>query len=174
MRMRLLFRIILSLPATACGIAALAQDIPWNPDATEACLTSSSDTSEREACIGRSADTCIDTPDGYTTVGMSFCLGKEAQYWDARLNLAYKDLLAFETSIDAELAELGSAAPSMSKALREMQRAWITYRDTTCAYEASQFGGGTGSGPAAAQCVMRLTGAQALELEAWLAQKSAQ
>jgi len=117
---------------------------------------------------------CIETPDGYTTVGMSFCADQETRYWDARLNAAYRELMAFETGIDAEMAELGAAAPSLSEALREMQRAWITYRDATCRYEASQFGGGTGAGPAATQCAMRLTGEQALELETWLAQKTAQ
>ena len=46
-----------------------------------------------------------------------------------------------------------------------MQRAWIEYRDATCAYEAAQWGGGTGAGPAFAGCLMRLTAEQALYLE---------
>ena len=50
-----------------------------------------------------------------------------------------------------------------------MQRAWIGYRDAACAYEASQWGGGTGAGPAAVGCMMTLTGRQALALEEKLA-----
>ncbi|MFT5363966.1 MAG: hypothetical protein ACI9VX_001592 [Dinoroseobacter sp.] len=46
-----------------------------------------------------------------------------------------------------------------------MQRAWIEYRDATCSYEAAQWGGGTGAGPAFAGCLTRLTAEQALYLE---------
>ena len=55
-----------------------------------------------------------------------------------------------------------------------MQRAWIAYRDAACAYEASQWGGGTGAGPAATGCMMTLTGRQALALEERLASRRAQ
>jgi uncharacterized protein YecT (DUF1311 family) len=55
-----------------------------------------------------------------------------------------------------------------------MQRAWIGYRDAACAYEESQWGGGTGGGPASVDCAMRLTARQALALEARLAQRQAQ
>jgi uncharacterized protein YecT (DUF1311 family) len=105
---------------------------------------------------------------------MSFCYDKELAFWDARLNAAYGALMEIEKAGDAELKELGSAAPSTSAALREMQRAWIGYRDAACAYELSQWGGGTGGGPATADCLMRLTAAQALTLEERLAQRRAQ
>ncbi len=167
------FRLGLAVWAALCALPATAQDIAWTPEATETCLAEAAEPFAQKLCIGRSAATCIDTPDGYTTVGMSFCASQEAAYWDTRLNAAYGQLRDVEAAVDAELAALGSAAPSMSDALRQMQRAWIVYRDTTCAYEASQFGGGTGSGPATANCVMRLTGAQALDLENRLAQKTA-
>jgi uncharacterized protein YecT (DUF1311 family) len=62
----------------------------------------------------------------------------------------------------------------MAPALQEMQRAWIAFRDTTCQYEVTQWGGGTGSGPAFADCRMRTTARQALTLEDRLAQKQAQ
>ncbi|MEM6481754.1 MAG: lysozyme inhibitor LprI family protein [Pseudomonadota bacterium] len=153
---------------------ALPQDITWTPDATEACLAEQSDRDMLEVCIGRSAALCIDTPDGYTTVGMSFCANQEAVYWDNRLNAAYQALSAIEAERDAAMAEFGSAAPSMSDALRDMQRAWITFRDASCAYEASQWGGGSGTGPAVLSCRMHITGTQALALEARLRAKKAQ
>jgi uncharacterized protein YecT (DUF1311 family) len=74
----------------------------------------------------------------------------------------------------AELQELGSAAPPPAVALREMQRAWIAWRDAACDYEVSQWGGGTGGGPAWSQCAMQMTGEQALALEERLAQRLAQ
>ncbi|MEM7075142.1 MAG: lysozyme inhibitor LprI family protein [Pseudomonadota bacterium] len=151
-----------------------AQDLVWTPEATEACLAAAVSPEARDACVGTSAGLCINTPDGYTTVGFAACSRFEAEYWDTRLNEAYAGLMEIEQRLDAEMAQLGSAAPSVALALREMQRAWIVFRDASCAYAASQFGTGTGSGPAAADCVMRLTGEQALDLERQLAGKTAQ
>jgi uncharacterized protein YecT (DUF1311 family) len=64
------------------------------------------------------------------------------------------------------MADLGSAAPSQGDALKNMQRAWIAYRDATCDYERSHWGGGTGGGPATVSCLMYMTAEQALYLEA--------
>jgi uncharacterized protein YecT (DUF1311 family) len=157
----------------AAGPAA-AQNIPFSTEATEGCLAGAVDRPARDACVGLSANACIDTPDGYTTVGMGFCYREEHAFWDARLNAAHGALMDIEEAADAELKELGSAAPSASAALRDMQRAWIAYRDAACAYERSQWGGGTGGGPATAACMMRLTAAQALTLESRLAERSGQ
>jgi uncharacterized protein YecT (DUF1311 family) len=153
--------------------AAAQEELPFSPAETEACL-GSTDGLLRDVCVGLSAAACINAPGGYTTVGMGFCLSQEADYWDGRLNAAYQSLMAFEESADAEMAELGSAAPPMAPALQEMQRAWIAFRDTTCQYEVTQWGGGTGQGPAFADCRMRTTAQQALTLEDRLAQKQAQ
>ena len=151
-----------------------AQEIPFSAQLTESCLARAADPGAREACVGRSADACIHTPDGETTVGMGFCLGKEANVWDGRLNAAYAALMTMETAVETELKAMGSAAPSPAVALRQMQRAWIAWRDAACAYEVSQWGGGTGGGPAAAECVMQLTARQALALEERLAARREQ
>lgn len=156
-----------ALPATA------QPELPFSPAETEACLLRA-EGPLREVCVGLSAAACINTPDGYTTVGMSVCLGREAEYWDARLNAAYQALLELDGKVDAEMAELGSAAAPMAPALREMQRGWIAFRDASCFYEYTQWGGGTGGGPASNDCVMRATARQALALEDRLAGKQAQ
>ena len=52
-----------------------------------------------------------------------------------------------------------------------MRRAWIAFRDAACNYEATRWGGGTGAGPAAADCVMKLTARQALHLRAYVDQQ---
>ena len=154
--------------------AAVGQEVPFTPAATESCLAAAADLPGRRACIGEAADRCVDTPDGQTTVGMGFCYGAERDWWDARLNAAYGALMEMETGVEAELKEMGSAAPSPAAALREMERAWIAWRDAACEYEVSQWGGGTGGGPAWSQCTMEMTGEQALALEARLAARRAQ
>jgi uncharacterized protein YecT (DUF1311 family) len=153
---------------------AAAQDIGFSPAATEACLAAAGDAPGREVCVGRSAEACAETPDGQTTVGMGFCYGAERDWWDARLNAAYGGLIRLEEAGDAELESLGSAAPRSAPALRAMQRAWIGFRDAACAWEVSQWGGGTGGGPAGAACGMEETGRQALALAAELAERQAQ
>ena len=90
---------------------------------------------------------------------MSGCLDRELQYWDAKLNENYASALRRARDADGDT----DGAPSAT-ALREMQRAWIPFRDATCDYERSQWGGGTGGGPATSSCLMRLTGQQALYL----------
>ena len=109
------------------------------------------------------------TSDGGTTVGMGYCLGQEFEYWDGRLNSAYGAIRTKAKAQDGEMADLGSSAPATATALRDMQRAWITYRDATCDFERSLWGGGTGGGPAQTGCLLSMTGEQTLYLEsAWI------
>lgn len=153
------------LLATLAASPTLAQDVPFSPDATEACLAALAEGGSGVACIGKSADTCIATDAGSSNVGMSSCWASERDYWDARLNTAYDALLATAEADDAELAALGSAAEPQAPALRDTQRAWLAYRDAACYWETTRWGGGSGAGPAGVQCLMQLTGEQALRLE---------
>lgn len=163
------------IPALFClaAGAAGAQDAVWTPAATEGCLANGQDAAARNVCIGLSAAVCMNTPEGSSTAGMTHCLGSEAEYWDGRLTAAYEELYAIEVALDAELAEIGATVPSMSEALSAAQDAWLVYRETACAYEVSQWGNGSGAGPAGANCMMSLTGRQSLMLESRLAQKTA-
>lgn len=167
---KLLLSVLLLSSATGAG----AQEIAFSFDPTAACLTAAEDGPAKEACIGKAADACMEAPAGQSTVGMGFCLGAEADSWDARLNAAYKALMKNEEAAAKDLADLGSAAASPAVALRDMERAWIAYRTAACAYEASQWGGGTGAGPAATGCFLDLTGRQALALEGRLASRQEQ
>lgn len=163
-------RPMLALVAILIPLTAMAQDDPrFSPRPTLDCLEVNEGTPEARACIGLSASDCMEsTPIGSTTVGMGFCLDAELTLWDARLNAAYKDLMAHDRAQDAENKTYGGYAPPMADALRAMQRAWIAYRDMRCDYERSQWGDGTGGGPAAYSCLMHLTGEQALYLETTL------
>ncbi len=145
------------------GLPASAQDIIFSPDATNACMQAATNMHDRSACIGTSADLCMEQTDGgMTTVGMSSCLWAEYTYWDGRLNQVYKTAMTNAVQNDTEMAAIGATVPSVSDALKTMQRAWIPFRDAACAYEVSQWGGGTGGGPARAACLMRQTAQQTL------------
>lgn len=134
----------------------------------ETCLAQA-EPSSRSNCIGRAAEACMAEPGTSSTVGMTECLGLELTWWDHRLNRAYALLMELERESGAELRAVASAASDPAEALRDMQRAWIGWRDAACFYERSQWGGGTGGGPAYQDCAMRMTAEQALDLDNRLA-----
>lgn len=121
-------------------------------------------------CIGIAAQTCMhDTPGGDSTVGMGACFNAEFQAWDDSLNATYRELRSVLARSDAENAASGFRAPSQADAVQQMQRAWIPYRDDKCAFVRSLWGGGTGGSPAALECLLHETAAQALYLGDMLA-----
>jgi uncharacterized protein YecT (DUF1311 family) len=84
-----------------------------------------------------------------STVEMVECISGLGDDWDARLNEAYRTLLA--------------ADDGRSAALRDAQRRWIAYRDANCAWYAD--GEGSIARIEAATCLYVLTRDRALELE---------
>ncbi|PIV73116.1 MAG: hypothetical protein COW55_14255 [Rhodobacteraceae bacterium CG17_big_fil_post_rev_8_21_14_2_50_65_11] len=153
----------LCLALASPAVPAVAQELVFDPSHTLGCIAAAPDQYAAEACFGTSADRCMsDTPGGYSTVAMGGCLSLEAEFWDDRLNAVYRTLRAQDQRQDAEAPDY---APAQAEALRDMQRAWIAFRDATCTYEASQWSGGTGQGPAYEGCVMRMTAEQTLYLE---------
>ncbi|OJH44366.1 lysozyme inhibitor LprI family protein [Paracoccus sp. SM22M-07] len=147
---------------------AMAQDSAMplaDPAVVDACLAGDADPM---SCIGRAAQACMEGPGGSTTVGMSSCLSQELSHWDGLLNDSYERLMAQSKAADAQMADLGSAAPEQAPLLRQMQRDWIAYRDAACSYEGSRWGGGTGAGPAGTQCMLTQTARQYLWLDAYL------
>ncbi|NOX74704.1 MAG: DUF1311 domain-containing protein [Alphaproteobacteria bacterium] len=160
-------RLIILFAFTLFAVPAQAQELNFNIQKTAICLDTSETEAQRKVCIGEAASACMEaTPGGFSTLGMNGCMDREVAWWDGQLNAAYTSLMTREKADDAQNAADGYPAPSKAKALRAMQRAWITYRDTTCAYSASQFGNGTGAGTAYVGCLLQITGEQALFLEA--------
>ncbi len=149
--------------------AAQAQDLLYSDAATEQCIEASEGMAAAD-CAGRSANLCMTaTSDGGTTIGMGGCLNRELAYWDSLLNRNYAQARDRAKSVDDEMRELGSVVTGLEAALRDMQRAWIPFRDATCSYERTQWGGGSGGGPATLACLMRMTAQQAVYLEySWL------
>lgn len=137
----------------------LAQELVFDIAPVEACIRAGGG----ESCAGKASERCIEaTPGGYTTVGMGACADRERAYWDGWLNAVYQQLYA---KLAAQDAQVPSYAPKEAEALREMQRAWIGFRDAKCGYEAAQWGGGTGAGPASVNCHLHETARQMLYLQ---------
>jgi uncharacterized protein YecT (DUF1311 family) len=168
--MRYVLMIAAMLVAIGFGGVAGAQDLRYSDDATVECVNRAGSLLEQRACVGASANVCINaTPDGQTTYGMGGCLDQELSFWDGILNINYQNARKRAKEVDREMKALGTNQPSLDQTLRDMQRAWIPYRDATCDFERGLWGGGTGGGPATLSCLLRLTGEQALYLnEAWI------
>jgi len=153
---------------TLLAAPVLAQDLQYTDRGTESCLEEAESYGAKIDCAGASAGQCMeDTPGGQSTVGMGGCLDRELSYWDGLLNSHYKVAMAQAKNLDAERPASMKDLPGAAAALREMQRAWIPFRDKACAYEASLWSGGTGQGPAALSCLMQQTAKQTLTLEPW-------
>ena len=69
------------------------------------------------------------------------CLQRELAVWDRLLNRYYTDLIR----------QLDGTART---ALREAQRAWISFRGKTCHFSWTVYEGGTIRGQIAANCLM--------------------
>jgi uncharacterized protein YecT (DUF1311 family) len=155
----------LSIMLALTALPASAQDLRFSDRHTEQCLASTSHAGNPADCIGTSAMICMEQPGGESTYGMGFCLDREVQFWDRQLNTTYQQLRAAMQDADRGLP---SHLAVQASSLRDMQRAWIAYRDARCGHEAATWQGGTGAGPAFASCLMHLTGEQALYLSALL------
>ena len=95
-----------------------------------------------------------DCPDD-SQAGLNQCAGDAYKKADAALNAAYKQVMARLKDSEAT-----------AKSLVAAQRAWIAYRDRSCAAQGELAAeGGTLSRIIAADCVARLTADRAAELE---------
>lgn len=154
--------------------AAMAQDdgMPaFDPSLLETCLDNASLRAEQgeerdaESCVGVAAEQCMKEEGGDTTAGMVQCQSRETGFWDARLNDAYAAAMAQAEEMDRINAKADPSAPKQAAALKQMQRDWIAFRDSSCAYERSLWGSGSGAAVALAGCALSITAEQALRLE---------
>lgn len=64
---------------------------------------------------------CLDSPDNYSTAGMTDCISDAIDAWDKELNKNYKLLMSVLSEEEKEL-------------LKKSQRTWITFRDNEMAF----------------------------------------
>jgi len=105
-----------------------------------------------ENCIGSIANKCLD--DAKSTADQSACIDREQKVWDDILN---------ET--DRRLRE--KLDQQQQTKLRDMQRAWLTARDKTCAFDWDLYQR-TMASPMTSSCVNRETARRALFLLGFL------
>lgn len=118
--------------------------------------------SAQESHLSKKYDACMDKSDG-VTIKMMDCINAEFERQDARLNKAYKTLMAAMTAADS--------TPERKKQLQAAQRAWIKFRDLNCDFYHDP-NGGTIAGVNANSCMMQMTADRAKELENFIAQAS--
>ena len=96
----------------------------------------------------------VDCSNAQTQMEMTFCAEQDWQTADADLNAAYAAAQKVMRAIDAGLpkAEQGAEAN-----LRAGQRAWVTFRDATCAAEGYAMHGGSAEPMLIYSCRTRLT-----------------
>ncbi|SMX28566.1 hypothetical protein TRP8649_02691 [Pelagimonas phthalicica] len=148
---------LLALSFSLIASSAMAQDLVYSDRDTDLCYQSAQ---EPMGCIGLSAAQCMEDT-GYATVVEAGCYDRELQYWDRLLNANYRAKMAQAKENDRLNEGFG---PSQAEALKTMQRAWIPFRDASCDYERSLWGGGTGGSPAQLNCLMTETARQAITL----------
>lgn len=138
---------------------SMAQQLGFDIAATADCVAAQ----QAEACIGRAAEQCMeDNAEGYSTALVAMCMDRELTWWDDRLNRVYGEVRRQLAEQEDDRPEF---APDQVAALTEMQRAWIPFRDAKCLFERSEWGGGTGGGPAHVSCLLHETARQVLYLE---------
>jgi uncharacterized protein YecT (DUF1311 family) len=156
------------------AMAAAAQP-EFTADATQDCVAEALVASPSRSssavldCAGRSAQVCMQMPEGDTTLGMIECLEHEWRYWDARLEQAVADRLAVSRANDADSFSMRGKPLSEEESLQALQAAWQAFREAACLYEMSLWRGGSGQGPASMACHLQETARQALKLEGWWA-----
>lgn len=100
-----------------------------------------------------------DCVDPQTQFELTYCAGVDYELADAQLNALWPDIVAAAKSNDENVAELARerGVPTTLEALRTAQRAWITFRDAQCEYEAYEMFGGSGQPMVGSLCLARLT-----------------
>ena len=96
----------------------------------------------------------VDCAKAMAQLELNWCAEQSWQAADAELNAAYKEAMALLQSWDADLpkAERGGA-----EAMKQAQRAWITFRDKACEAEGYAMHGGSAEAMLIYGCRAQLT-----------------
>ena len=152
--MKLQLPILAAMAAALLGGAPHAVAAGHDDAAIRACAqkyTDDIDEAERHCIFAIIANPCTEKPENQSTIATAECYDRERKVWDAMLNENFR-------ALGADLDE------GQKLKLRDMQRAWIAYRDTTCSFYHDKIRGTMATSMAAA-CVARETARRALLLK---------
>lgn len=144
----------------AFATPAMAEDFTVDAHIIDRCRAIQEDLM---VCVGREADRCAQEHGGGADMVLAACTFAEAEAWDDSLNAAYRELQRLAR--EREDWDVGYESGSLLIGLRDMQRAWITYRDAVCANTlalAKPFG--SAAGVAEAECLLEETARQFIKL----------
>ncbi|WP_162232816.1 lysozyme inhibitor LprI family protein [Cypionkella psychrotolerans] len=105
----------------------------------------------------------VDCANAEVQMELTFCAEQDWLAADADLNAAYGVARKLMQSIDADLEASQRGAADY---LRDGQRAWVTFRDATCAAEGYTMHGGSAEPMVIYVCRARLTEQRTADLEA--------
>lgn len=129
------------------------------------CYAEAEGASAKAQCLGAMSRACMAGEDGgETTLGMSRCHYGEQLVWDEFLNTEYRRTRRMMRMLDADESGNFPQFAAREPSLLDAQRAWIAYRDASCAFAYAQWGAGSMRHIAGAECAMRLTAERTTEL----------
>jgi len=114
-------------------------------------------------CAAPAFATEIDCAKAEAQVELTYCAEQDWLAADADLNAAYAVARVQMQAIDADLAADQRGAADY---LRDGQRAWVTFRDATCAAEGYAMHGGSAEPMVIYGCRARLTEQRTADLQA--------
>ncbi len=161
------FASVLAITLLAAVPVAAQEGIIYSDAPSQACLEEATSDGERADCIGASARQCIeDSPVGNRRLIGALCLISETEYWQRRLDDARFELVRSFEAMDSGLGNDGQSAFSKGEVLDLMMQTWERHRDPLCQFELALSEAMPGDNLVDVACNLRLTGEQALYLEA--------
>lgn len=127
------------------------EEAPWVGivERIESCLAEQRPIlTQGQACIGIHWTACLRRAENQTTIGMERCYLDEYRAWDGLLNRYWRQ----------------RPTDQRGEALQQVQRAWLRYRDSKCAYFRVHHHGGSIARWLGAHCMAETTARRAIEL----------
>ena len=149
----LVLSVFLTILAADAGYAQTRKPTGQESEAIRTCAKKYADdvsAGEQHCVFNLVADPCTKKSRGAGDVGAADCYAVENVIWD---NLLNEDFQILKDTLDDE----------QTARLRDMQRAWIAYRDTTCQFYYDKIQGSMATTMTAA-CLARETARRALLL----------
>lgn len=105
----------------------------------------------------------VDCENAMTQMDMNICAGREYQAADRELNAVWKKASQRAKSVDKDVGD-----GTQHRELLAAQRAWLTFRDAQCSFEANQYRGGSIMPLIRSTCLTALTEARTKQLREYL------